>query len=328
MKVASAVEFPVLTPDLQVSFFYRLQTVRRLHLGEPLAQAVEQMDIRQLDDELADYVPTPILGRVAALGLRGERVFPVPSLLRANPHLLGYYRLLYGFSEKAFYPSKVFGGFRKMEKDGALSPRLEPLLPLLCRSLIQSGALLLEAVGELTQEDILHLQLLTCGASWRGSELNRIGQVAVQDVYTLIEEIVAPHITSATPKVINLRNTADRAITIVFADDPDVRIVEHLPSGEEPKVSIEIKGGLDASNVYNRIGEAEKSHLKAKQTGFFEFWTLVRASFDPARAKVDSPTTGYFFDLGKLIRRQDPDLRRFRERLCSILSLRIPEETD
>ncbi|MEI6499589.1 MAG: XcyI family restriction endonuclease [Armatimonadota bacterium] len=328
MKAPIVPDFPVLTPDLQVSFFYRLQTVRRLHLSEPLGHTIKQMDISQLDDELAEYVPAGILARLAALGLRGERVFPVPGLLRANPRLLGYYRLLYGFSEKALYGAKPFSRFAKLERDGKLPDELGELLPDLCRSLVASGQLLLEGVGDLTQEDILHLQLLTCGAGWRGSELNRIGQAAVLEVYAIIEEIVGPHVTSATPKVINLRNTADRAVSIVFADDPDVRVVEHLPSGEEPKISMEIKGGLDASNVYNRIGEAEKSHLKAKQTGFFEFWTLVRASFDSDRAKIDSPTTGYFFDLGKLIHRQNPDYRRFRERLSSVLSIKIPEETD
>jgi hypothetical protein len=32
-------------------------------------------------------------------------------------------------------------------------------------------------------------------------------------------------------------------------------------------VAVEIKGGKDYSNIHNRIGEAEKSHQKAKKEG-------------------------------------------------------------
>jgi hypothetical protein len=118
-----------------------------------------------------------------------------------------------------------------------------------------------------------------------------------------------------------LENASGREVVIVFADDPDVRVQERMPSGDQPRVSMEIKGGADASNVYNRIGEAEKSHLKAKQVGFPEFWTIVRADFSHDRARVDSPTTTHFFRLDSLADASHSEYALFQDRLCASLGI-------
>src|SRR5215831_11086308 len=62
--------------------------------------------------------------------------------------------------------------------------------------------------------------------------------------------------------------------------------------------SIEIKGGGDLSNIHNRIGEAEKSHQKAKNEGYVECWTMVGvvdSNLDLARR--ESPTTDRFYHI-------------------------------
>jgi len=41
------------------------------------------------------------------------------------------------------------------------------------------------------------------------------------------------------------------------------------------RISIEVKGGTDYSNIHNRLGEAEKTHQNAKAAGFTEFWTVI-----------------------------------------------------
>ena len=109
---------------------------------------------------------------------------------------------------------------------------------------------------------------------------------------------------------------------IVFADDPDVRVVEAPSAGAHPKLSIEIKGGVDASNVYNRLGEAEKSHLKARRAGSQEFWTLVRAHYDPAKATVASPTTTHFFRINRILDISDPEHAEFRQLLSIAIGIR------
>jgi hypothetical protein len=110
---------------------------------------------------------------------------------------------------------------------------------------------------------------------------------------------------------------------IQFSSDPDIVIIEHLKSGDRKLVSIEIKGGTDYSNAHNRLGEAEKSHQKAKQNGFFEFWTIVRVDIDPLLARKESPTTSHFFNLDVIEESTTDDARVFRDILSSILSIKL-----
>jgi hypothetical protein len=87
-------DFEVLLPDLQIAFYYRLKEIEDRYLGEALRNTVNGLDISVLDTELSQLVKAESLRKVASFGLRGELFFPVPYLLKTNPYLLGYYRLL------------------------------------------------------------------------------------------------------------------------------------------------------------------------------------------------------------------------------------------
>ena len=66
-------------------------------------------------------------------------------------------------------------------------------------------------------------------------------------------------------------------------------------------VAIEVKSGTDVSNIHNRIGEAEKSHQKARQRSFTECWTVVNVGrLDMAKARSESPSTDRFYSLAAL----------------------------
>jgi len=316
MPRPTASSFPVLGPDLQMSFYYRLQALADLCLTDALQSTIARLDVSRLNDQLTEYVSADALSRVASFGLRGEVFFAVPYVLEANPFLLGYYRLLYGFSQKEFYTKGPFGRFLRLEESGQAPAGVQDTIPALCRSLAQTGEMLVNGLDRLSLAAVHDLQLLTLGPTFRGSELNRIGRDATKQVFDLVQAVVASHIRSTSARTMLVRNASGRDVLFVFADDPDVRLVEKLETCEQPLLSIEVKGGGDASNVYNRIGEAEKSHLKAKQMGFFEFWTIVRADFSPDRAKVDSPTTGHFFRLDRILDPATPEYREFRDRLC------------
>lgn len=109
------VSFPVLDPSLQISLHYRLQTIRNLYFKEALRDTVVKLEVGALDAELNQFVAPAALRRTASFGLRGELLFPVPVLLHANPFLLGYYRLLYGLSQKEFYNKGRFGRFKALQ---------------------------------------------------------------------------------------------------------------------------------------------------------------------------------------------------------------------
>jgi len=133
-RAINKTQFPPFSPDLQLQFWARLQQIRNKYLSDALSQTIKDLDITKLDGELAVFVGSARLAAVAAYSLRGETFFPVPYLLRTKPMLLGYYRLLYGLSQKEFY-KHPFGRFRAMEENNQLSTENENLLSPLCRSL-------------------------------------------------------------------------------------------------------------------------------------------------------------------------------------------------
>ena len=49
-------KLPVLAPNLQVSFYYRLESLRNLYLDEALRTTVLKLDTPVLDAELAKHV--------------------------------------------------------------------------------------------------------------------------------------------------------------------------------------------------------------------------------------------------------------------------------
>lgn len=88
--------------DLQIAFFYRLKEIRSKYLQQALFEAIDGFDVSKIDGELGKHASKAILNKLARFGIRGEVFLPVPSLLIKRPNLLGYYRLLYGISQKEF----------------------------------------------------------------------------------------------------------------------------------------------------------------------------------------------------------------------------------
>lgn len=315
--------YSVLHPDLQISFYYRLRTLRDLYLQDALKAAVSTLDIAALDQELARLVAPQSLQRVASFGLRGEIFFAVPCVLKLNSFLLGYYRLLLGLSQKEFYNKGPFGAFKRLEDRGDLPDTLESRLPPLCNSLIQSAQLLVDGIDDLSLAVAHDLQLLTVGPQLRGSANTRIGQEATKEVFSLIRRLVRAYTREVTERSIRLENDSGRTVLIEFFSDPDIRITEVLSSQVRPLVSVEVKGGTDASNIHNRIGEAEKSHQKAKNRGFFEFWTILRVDVEGDVARRESPTTTHFFHLDRIANRRTAEHRAFRDLLGSLAGISV-----
>ena len=113
-------------------------------------------------------------------------------------------------------------------------------------------------------------------------------------------------------------------MVIAFASDPDITIVESLEDDTRRNiVAIEITGGADKSNIWNRLGEAEKIHQTAKRNGFVECWTIYNVTnFDLAVAREKSPSTNRFYHLGELGNSKSPAAVEFRERFAAMLGLK------
>ena len=318
---ARSERFPCLDPNLQIAFYYRLQTLRNLYLHEALRKTITGLDIKEIDTQLAEYVGPDALKSVASFGVRGEVFFPVPSVIEANPFLLGYYRLLLGLSQKELYNKGGMGRFKRLEERGEIPDALKAEIPDMCRCLVRAAQKLVCGIDDLSLQVAQELQLLTIGPQLRGSENTRLGQGATQEFYDLLHSLIGEYVKDTTTRTMLIENDSGRPVLIEFSSDPDVRITEKLESHARPLVSIEIKGGTDVSNIHNRLGEAEKSHQKARNQGFFEFWTIVRVSVDPAAAGRESPTTSHIFHLDRIKDRASNEHRMFRDLLGSLLGI-------
>lgn len=314
------------SPDLQIGFAIKLKASGADHLQAALLEHMATTSVTAVDQELRHFASPKGLAALAAKGLRGELVYATPTLLRSHPKLLGYYRLLLGYSQKAFYGRDVgLGRFRGLETSGQLNARTDGEIEALCSGLCGAASELLDGLEglDLSAAFFNDLSLLTLGPQFRGGANNAIGQGGVRDVFAVVSAIVANADPVTTEKLITLKNAAGRLVLIEFGADPDVTVQVSLGDDVFAKVlAVEIKAGSDGSNRGNRLGEAEKSHLAAKSNGFTVFWTIENTSgFDEAVARGQSPTTSRFYRLADLTRGSGPNYADFRSRLLLAMGL-------
>lgn len=315
-------EFPV----AQISFANALKEIRTTYLQDALKATVSSMALRDIDAELHSFVDSASLNCLASHGMRGELLFAVPCLLSANPKLLGYYRLLLGYSQKGFYTSASgVGQFKSLEEKGTLSAKQRSALPELCRELNLNAKHMLDNLdSELVKASFFdQLTLLTLGPQLRGGANVQRGTSAIAQVFDVILKIVSPAVIESNQRRIQVRNKAGRIVYIQFAADPDIVIREQLTSDiYKNSVAIEVKGGQDYSNIHNRIGEAEKSHQKARIDGYVECWTVVNVDrVDMTMARSESPTTNKFYRISQLTNDASEEYQDFALQIASIVGI-------
>lgn len=311
-------------PDTQVDFSVFLATARKTFLIDALCDVVSRLEVSKIDSQLSAFVPAEDLRKVASVGLRGELVFPVPIVLKENPRLLSYYRLLLGHSQKAFYDGRAgTTSYKCMETSGLLPKKAS--LDELCKELVRGLCLLIQGieVSTISRGLLDDLTLLTLGPQLRGGANVKKGIISIQAVFNLIKKIVQPAIKQASESELVLKNAAGRQVLIQFASDPDIVIREALDKSQYRNIiAIEVKGGTDFSNIHNRLGEAEKSHIKAKQKGYVECWTIVNVHrINSELSKRESPSTNQFFSLSEIVQEQTEAFIDFKSRIISLTGL-------
>lgn len=123
--------------------------------------------------------------------------------------------------------------------------------------------------------------------------------------------------------MIELTNAAGRRVFIQFASDPDIRIREKMtPNNLRNIIAIEVKAGIDISNIHNRIGEAEKSHQKAKADGYVERWTVINVDrADITTLGRESPSTDRFYRLSQIDAGNGEEYQDFYNRLVALTGI-------
>jgi hypothetical protein len=323
-------EKPTLNPPSsarQVRFYQLLVAARKQWFMDALSDALGKIDQKIIKGQITEYVPEDVQKILAAAGLRDEYVFPVPVVVEMKPSLIGYYRLLLGAPQKSFYKGSTgMGRFKFMEERGTMSKNAQYHLPDFCRAMAQPLAELVRQIPKITERDLREMPLLTFGSQLQGSNNTQIGKAAMNEVFVAIKEIVEKHIVTATDKRLTLKNSTGRTVFISLSHDPDVCVQEQVEERIHHRVAIEVKGGTDVSNAHNRAGEAEKSHRKAKNTGFPEFWTIIsKQGLELLKLMRESPTTNHWFDVAEVLARKGRDWDDFRQRLAGACSIPLDE---
>jgi hypothetical protein len=294
-----------------------------------LAEVVADIPVATLNEELSCYAEASTLQRLASSGIRGEVFCAVPAVLEKKPTLLAYYRLLLGFSQKEFY-NRAFGTgrFKVLEERGVLNEFHRENLASLCRSLNNSMSHLVASLEHPAPSmQLAHdLALLTLGPQLRGGANVRKGTAGIVTVFKILQRIVSSSIVAQSKKRIAVSNSSGRIVEIAFAPDPDIVITEsHSQLSFRNIVAIEVKSGTDFSNIHNRLGEAEKSHQKARAAGFVECWTIVNVdNFDHSTARKESPSTHRFYSISGLTDEKSEEFSDFRYRVLSMVGLPSP----
>jgi hypothetical protein len=316
------------SPSRQIAFHQLLVAARKSWLMDALKEALKEAPPKVVKEQLAAYVPEDVQKILAAAGVRDEHVFPVPAVLEAKPTLIGYYRLLIGLPQKSFYKGSTgMGQFKSMEERGLLVPKRRPDLEGFCTAMASGLAELVRQMSpQISKEDVRELPLLTLGQKFQGGNNNTIGKLATLNVFVAVSELLKEHVQTEDAKKITIKNASGRKVVVALASDPDIRIQEEFEPGQlRNKVAIEIKGGTDESNVHNRVGEAEKSHIKAKKKDFRDYWTLISltglSADNIAKVKSESPTTNSWFDVAQVLAREGADWTEFSSRLADVAGI-------
>ena len=310
----------------QVQFYQLLVGARKRWLMDALSETLKESDQNKVKEQVVKYVPPAAQKTLASAGIRDEHVFPLPAILEIKPSVIGYYRLLLGIPQKGFYKGSTgMGALKSMEENNTASNKQVERLPEFCEAMATPLADLVKQIPNLTKQDVSELPLLTYGAQLQGSNNTAIGKKAMQDVFLAMSEIVGKHVINQEPNRLTVKNSAGRTVIIRLSQDPDVAIDEQVGQDTHRKIAIEIKGGADVSNAHNRAGEAEKSHSKAKERGYPEFWTIIsKTGVDPGKLKMGSQTTNHWFDVAEVLARKGKDWESFRDRLAGAIGIPIP----
>src|ERR1700683_4009056 len=202
---------------------------------------------------------------------------------------------------------------------------MEPHLEGLCKALIGCGVALLDGIGptRISRELLDDLTLLTVGPQLRGGANGKHAAVGIVKVFEAIYKIVKVKTVAFNETQITVRNAAGRTVFVQFAPDPDIVIREEIaPASFAEKIANEAKAGEDFSNIHNRIGEAEKSHQKARARGFVECWTVVNVDrLDDKMAHRESPSTNRFYRLSAIVGGKGAEYTDFRNRVISLIGI-------
>ena len=245
----------------------------------------------------------------------------MPYVLRSQPRLLGYYRLLLCFSQKQFYGERYgFAPFKPMEEKGSLTANHEAIgYGSSVRRFAAVPSCSLPAPADCREIWSMNSRCLRWVHSLRGSVLNVFGSRATRRVFELIESMVGSAIVSSSQNASSFKmppavsSGSNSATTPTYASGKNCH---QENSGTSSQLKSKAAWITRISTIAS--GRAEKSHQKARKDGYVECWTIVGVvDLNVELAGKESPSTDRFYYLDRITDRKSEEFDDFRENLLS-----------
>lgn len=255
--------------NLRASFFYR----KRL-LFKKLTEAVEKIDGDELEwGSLEEFG----ISKVAWNHTKTNKIAPVnlfahPEVIKKAPHLLAYYRMISGISQKGM--ARITFATAPYEEDQIKSideRKLKSIIATINRHL---GSLI-ESDPSFSLDDAKLLGMMNYGTQINGSWRNEIGSEGgrrvkefIQNYFLKEKKLKQIHLKDGSIRSVEYQTEIDNisgfdmlnGYRIIFGSEPDVSILD--PS-DKLEAAIEIKAGVDPAGALERYGAAKKSFDKA-----------------------------------------------------------------
>lgn len=223
-----------------------------------IAYAIERIKGELLDWDLdALGISQDAWDKIIHRGIKPVIVFAHPEVLTDMPRAVAYYRTLSMVSQKS------------MARIGINSARFEQrdILPssdsalLISQSLNDIISRLVEATERIDAREFDIWRGMAAGSQAQGSWQNAKGKRVETEVKRLIQNRLAEKglVERQSPGGLQIQLTDGRRV--VFSDEPDIGIFD----GSTILAAIEVKGGIDAAGVLERVGAAMKSLSRAKE---------------------------------------------------------------
>lgn len=255
--------------NLRASFFYR----KRL-LFKRLAEAVEKIKEDELEwGSLEEFgISKAAWDHIKNNDIAPVKLFAHPELIKKTPHLLAYYRMISGISQKGMV--RISFTTTPYEEKNIINIDERKLIPIIS-TINRHLSSLIESDPSFSLDDAKLLGMMNYGTQINGSWRNEIGieggrrvKEFIQNYFLKDKKIKEIHLKDGSIRSAGYQTEIDNIngfdmvnrYKIIFGSEPDVSI---LNPSDKLEAAVEIKAGIDPAGALERYGAAKKSFDKA-----------------------------------------------------------------
>lgn len=285
---------------------------QKLHEWEMLevADHIEQIRGESLDWNLEELeISLQAWNKAIHRGVKPVLIFTHPQVLISVLHSVSYYRMLAMVSQKSMNQVRL-STVRYEQQD--VFPN-EDISWEIAKHLNKIISFLVEADEEIDVREFDLWRGMAAGSQAQGSWQNAKGKKIEILIRSLLKRRLRNQnlLLQAESNETSIKLTDGR--TIIFADEPDIGIYKH----GNIITAIEVKGGIDAAGVLERVGAAIKSLSRAKEENPESVTILLLQSVSVSeQASQDlqshSRSVNYWFTIEDVLENEDLQERFFK----------------